>query len=547
MESFNLLLLFVSIAFSQLSFAANRAPNPDSGDYYERLGIRTDTSPQDIKKAFHEAATMFHPDTETKDKAKRDALEKKFQYLSEAYSVLSNPKKRAIYDQRRNYSNAHSESADAGTSTKSASPQSKSTEQLERQKTYDRKFKAMEETHRQILAFINDNHVYKMRLNETTYRLDQIANKHAHLRTPAYRIMEAVAAAEYKRKEIDLSYEYLDRRRNFFNEYWHDRNSLNAAYSADCVINSNGGLPTEEVSKPITYNSKIGLSKDKFELLKQQIEIEFARVVKAIKPNIRAWDDLEGAIQAMEQMRPDYENILRDIGIDSGEFYQNGSKRFIKSEIANFSKDKNSIRDASLLLKSLAPGKNAIRLRIYSLAIDAFPKLIASSDDFKDYLAHLLRYSIASYKNGFTLNHDFTKHFAMTISRLMHDFREDISRYNMPSNPINFYEQLIEHIFGKEIFPHQDQREAALALMNLASFERNKEAMRLIAKGLRSDFLGGKLRSESFKILEQMAASDQNLAEELINLSKEARNTWGFLDFCSHYLVEPFRWNSKKQ
>lgn len=60
-------------------------------DYYELLGIDKKASKDDIKKAFHKLAHKYHP-----DKSQGDA--EKFKEVSEAYSVLSDDKKRAEYD-----------------------------------------------------------------------------------------------------------------------------------------------------------------------------------------------------------------------------------------------------------------------------------------------------------------------------------------------------------------------------------------------------------------------------------------------------------------
>lgn len=60
-------------------------------DYYEILGIAKGASKDEIKKAFHKLAHKFHP-----DKNQGDA--EKFKEVSEAYSVLSDDKKRAEYD-----------------------------------------------------------------------------------------------------------------------------------------------------------------------------------------------------------------------------------------------------------------------------------------------------------------------------------------------------------------------------------------------------------------------------------------------------------------
>lgn len=64
-------------------------------DYYKIMGIPKDTPQKDIKSAYRKRAKQFHPDLHPNDpKAKA-----KFQALNEAYDVLSDPEKRAKYDQ----------------------------------------------------------------------------------------------------------------------------------------------------------------------------------------------------------------------------------------------------------------------------------------------------------------------------------------------------------------------------------------------------------------------------------------------------------------
>ncbi len=64
-------------------------------DYYEVLGVARNASADEIKKAYRKAAIKYHPDKNPGDK---DA-EEKFKEAAEAYDVLSNPDKRARYDQ----------------------------------------------------------------------------------------------------------------------------------------------------------------------------------------------------------------------------------------------------------------------------------------------------------------------------------------------------------------------------------------------------------------------------------------------------------------
>jgi molecular chaperone DnaJ len=73
---------------------------PTKKDYYEILGVKKSASVDDIRKAFRKLARKYHPDVNPGDKAAED----KFKALSEANDVLSDPKKRKIYDQLGFYS-----------------------------------------------------------------------------------------------------------------------------------------------------------------------------------------------------------------------------------------------------------------------------------------------------------------------------------------------------------------------------------------------------------------------------------------------------------
>ena len=67
-------------------------------DYYKILKINNNATPEEIKKAYRKLAPKYHPDkTHGSDEAKKNS-EKMFRDVTEAYQVLSDPKKKQMYD-----------------------------------------------------------------------------------------------------------------------------------------------------------------------------------------------------------------------------------------------------------------------------------------------------------------------------------------------------------------------------------------------------------------------------------------------------------------
>jgi molecular chaperone DnaJ len=75
-------------------------PTTAKKDYYELLGVKKSASAEEIRKAFRKLARKYHPDVNPGDKV----AEERFKAMSEANDVLSDPKKRKIYDQVGFYS-----------------------------------------------------------------------------------------------------------------------------------------------------------------------------------------------------------------------------------------------------------------------------------------------------------------------------------------------------------------------------------------------------------------------------------------------------------
>lgn len=69
-------------------------------DYYQILGVRRDSKGAEIKKSYRRLARKIHPDVNPGDRS----AEERFKKIQEAYDVLSDPKKRAMYDKYGFYS-----------------------------------------------------------------------------------------------------------------------------------------------------------------------------------------------------------------------------------------------------------------------------------------------------------------------------------------------------------------------------------------------------------------------------------------------------------
>src|SRR5580700_6975233 len=75
-------------------------PSAPKHDYYETLSVPRTASEEDIRKAYRKLARKYHPDLNPGDKSAED----RFKNVQEAYDILSDAKKRQMYDQVGFYS-----------------------------------------------------------------------------------------------------------------------------------------------------------------------------------------------------------------------------------------------------------------------------------------------------------------------------------------------------------------------------------------------------------------------------------------------------------
>jgi molecular chaperone DnaJ len=87
--------------------------SPPKHDYYETLGLNKKATADEVRRAYRKLARKYHPDLNPGDKSS----EERFKNVQEAYDVLSEPRKRQMYDQYGFYSDAGFPGAGQGAGT----------------------------------------------------------------------------------------------------------------------------------------------------------------------------------------------------------------------------------------------------------------------------------------------------------------------------------------------------------------------------------------------------------------------------------------------
>ncbi len=79
--------------------ANQKAEQARNRDYYQILGVNRNATPAEIKKAYRKLALKYHPDRNSESEQTKKVAQRKFQDVSDAYCVLSDPKKKEMFDQ----------------------------------------------------------------------------------------------------------------------------------------------------------------------------------------------------------------------------------------------------------------------------------------------------------------------------------------------------------------------------------------------------------------------------------------------------------------
>lgn len=82
----------------KIKHAKVKAKEESKKDYYKVLGVSKTANEKELKKAYRELALKWHPDRNQGSEEEKLKADKMFKDINEAYSVISDPEKRRIFD-----------------------------------------------------------------------------------------------------------------------------------------------------------------------------------------------------------------------------------------------------------------------------------------------------------------------------------------------------------------------------------------------------------------------------------------------------------------
>lgn len=151
-------------------------------DYYQLLHLETTASPAEVKASYHATARAFHPDgNRHRDAEIGSAIEKIAKRVTEAYSVLRNPRRRQAYDYQRSCGGgvriqlAQAESVGGRRQTEARegrTPQGRQFFNLAVQDLGRKQFAGAVRNLQTALTFEPGNELFKKRLSEAREKLD---------------------------------------------------------------------------------------------------------------------------------------------------------------------------------------------------------------------------------------------------------------------------------------------------------------------------------------------------------------------------------------
>ncbi|XP_019160310.1 PREDICTED: uncharacterized protein LOC109156885 [Ipomoea nil] len=97
-DTCHIIPLYCVVILNRESFSKMESGGGSSPSYYAILGVSEGSSDEELRRAYRKLAMQWHPDKWTKNPSLLGEAKRRFQQIQEAYSVLSDPRRRTLYD-----------------------------------------------------------------------------------------------------------------------------------------------------------------------------------------------------------------------------------------------------------------------------------------------------------------------------------------------------------------------------------------------------------------------------------------------------------------